>query len=305
MKKSIFMIIIIIVALAAAFVLVLRFFAGQSAEKVPKKTVLGSVLPEGEMPEDKTSGIEQQMSAFSIDGRSAKGANQWRLEGASAEIIGEEIHLYELKAVVYGEEGVVNITSDRGVFIKDKGEVELMGDVVAVSDDGLCLTTERARWSQTTKIISTDDFVTIKRETMTAMGTGGMADSDGQKATLKEDVTVIIEPDMKVTCDGSLDVSYNENKAVFHDNVKVIDKDGDLFADKLTVNFNTETRKMSEVVAEGNVKIKKGNSYTMSDKAIYSDTTASARLIGKPRVIIDLEELDELDSLGEEEKKLI
>jgi lipopolysaccharide export system protein LptA len=87
------------------------------------------------------------------------------------------------------------------------------------------------------------------------------------------------------------------NIAVFHDNVIVEDKEGKLLADKLTVNFDPDTKRISEVIAEGNVKVKKGNSYTLSEKAIYTESTKSAKLLGHPRIIIDPEEVQHLDSL--------
>ena len=250
--------------------------------------------------------LEQKVLSFTIDGRSPKGVKQWQLCGTSAEIMESEIHLDELQAVAYGEDVTINLTSDKGVYRKDAGEVELIGNVRVVSDDGLILTTDKAKWSQGTKEISTDTVVNIRKDGMIAIGTGGMANSEDKKARLDKDVTVIMEPNTKVESSGSLNVDYGENTAVFMDNVKVEDKDGHLFADKLTVNFSPETQKITEVIAEGNVKVKKGNSYTLSDKAIYTESTKSAKLLGRPRVIIDSGELSELNDLTEiapEEKK--
>ncbi|MEA3489729.1 MAG: LPS export ABC transporter periplasmic protein LptC [Candidatus Omnitrophota bacterium] len=243
-------------------------------------------------------GLEQKIMSFTIDGRSSKGVKQWHLEGDAAEIIKDDIHLDNLVAVVYGEEATVNLTSDRGIYRKGKGEVELVGNVEAVSDSGFYLTTEKAKWSQETKEISTYEAVYVKDEGMTAVGKGGKANSDEKTAVLNKDVSVRIEPDTKVDCSGSLHIDYNRNIAIFHEDVVVEDKDGKLFADKLTVEFDPETRKLARVTAEGNVKVKRGNSYTISEKAIYTESTKSAQLLGKPRVIIDPAELTEFDNLG-------
>jgi len=136
---------------------------------------------------------------------------------------------------------------------------------------------------------------------MVARGKGGMANSDERTAFLKEDVTVTIEPDTRVDCAGSLEVRYNDNIAIFMDDVKVKDKDGNLFADKLTVEFDPDTKKLAKVIAEGNVKVKRGKSYTISEKAVYTESTKSARLEGRPRIIIDPTELSKLESFGKEE----
>ena len=242
--------------------------------------------------------LEQKVLSFTIDGRSPKGAKQWHLEGNSAEIREEDIYLNDLKAVVYGDNVTANLTSDSGIYRREKGEVELIGNVKVFADDGFVLTTERAKWSQMTREIFTDSVVHIKREGMSAVGKGGMANSDEKTAMLREDVIVIMEPDTKVNCDGSMEINYNDNVAVFHENVRVEDKDGELFADKLTVDLDPETQKLTRVTAEGNVKVKRGKTYTISEKAIYTDSTKSARLLGRPRVVIDPMELAELEKRG-------
>ncbi len=241
-------------------------------------------------------GVGQRVLSFTIDGSSSKGVKRWRLAGRSAEMKGGEIHLIDLEAVAYGEDAVVNLTCDAGIYRKDKGEVELIGNVEVVSDDGSILKTDRARWSQVTKEISTDAVVSITREGMSAVGKGGMANSEARTAMLKENVMVVMEPHTKVNCDGPLEVDYNGNVAVFYGNVRVVDSGGRLFADKLTAEFNPETRKLAQVTAEGNVRIKRDKSYTISDKAVYTDTTKSARLSGNPRVVIDPEEVEGLST---------
>lgn len=241
--------------------------------------------------------IEQNVTSFSIAGRSPKGVRQWQLDGDSARISGDEIFLDNLRAIAYGEQATVNLTSDSGIYRKGIGEVELTGNVKVISGTEFSLVTESARWSQNTKEIHTEDIVHISREGMTARGSGGSASSEENWARLERDVEVKIEPDTTVISSGPLDVRYDDNVAVFRDNVRVEDKDGRLFADILTVEFDPEDRKISRVVAEGNVKVKKGNSYTLSEKAIYTDTTKSAQLLGRPRIIIDPEELGELDEM--------
>lgn len=241
--------------------------------------------------------IEQKMLTFTIDGRSTKGVKQWHLEGKSAEILGDEIHLNDLKAAAFGDV-TVHLTSDKGVYRKDKGIVELIGNVVVKGDDGTVLRTQSASWSQTTKDIYTDDEIKIERPGMTARGKGGSANSDERRARLKKNIIVAMDPHTTVTCDGPLEVTYEDNQAIFYKNVEVVDKDGKMFADKLTVNFDRDSKKLAEVIAEGHVKVKRGKSYTLSEKAIYTDGTKSAQLLGRPQVIIDPTEIDDLNTLN-------
>jgi len=242
--------------------------------------------------EDADDAIKQQVYTFSIDGKTPKGAKQWHLEGKSAEMVGDDIHLKDLVAVAYGEEYTINLVSDKGIYNKAKGEVELIGDVVVTSDDGGVLKTDRAKWNQVSKEVYTDSIVNIERDGISAVGTGGRANSKEKSAVLLSEVTVNLEPDTLVECDGSLEAGFDDNKAVFSDNVRVTDKDGRMFADTLTVHFDPDSHKISQVIAEGNVKVLKGKSYTLAEKATYTDGTRSVKFVGKPRVVIAPEELD-------------
>lgn len=288
--KRIIWISLLIVAIVAGGVLWVR-----SSQQEKKKAEVGVQTPE----------LAQEVSTFSIDGRSPKGVRQWHLDGKSAEIIGDDIHLNDLKAIAYGDDSTVNLSSKSGIYRKEKGEVELVGDVYVVSDEGFTLRTEKAQWSQNTKEISTEEVVHITSEGMKAVGTGGMANSDEKRARLDKDVTVTIEPNTIVNCDGALEVYYNDNMATFYDNVRVKDKDGNLFADRLTVEFDPESKELDRVVAEGNVKVKKGKSYTVSEMAIYTDSTKSAQLLGKPRIIIDPDEIADLENISKTTSALI
>ena len=291
MKKSIIWIVAVIAVIIAVFS---HYYRYGWNPKGGTNAAMGKT--------DGTAALEQKVTSFSIDGRSPKGVKQWHLDGKSAVIKDDQIHLNDLTAVAYGDDTTINLRSDKGIYKRDKGAVELIGNVEVVSDDGLLLTTERAIWSQVTREISTDTLVNIKQDGMIAEGTGGMANAEGKTAMLKKDITVDMEPATTVKCKGPLEVDYNGNIAIFYDTVMVEDKDGRLFADKLIVNFDPETQKIAQVLAEGNVKVKRGNSYTISDKAIYTESTKSAQLLGRPRVIIDPGELGELDAFGMSEK---
>ncbi|MBU0571488.1 MAG: LPS export ABC transporter periplasmic protein LptC [Candidatus Omnitrophica bacterium] len=239
-----------------------------------------------------SAGLKQKVLVFSIDGRTSKGVKQWHLEGKAAELVDNKIYLEDLNGAAFGEEFTINLLSDKGVYCRDRSEVELIGNVKVTADDGTVLITDQAVWSQSTKDIFTDAPVRIEREDMVATGTGGRANSEKRIAMLFSDVTVEMKPATLVKCDGSLEAGFNENKAVFLENVRVTDKDGELIADKLTVHIDPETRKISEVIAEGNVKLLKGNSYTLCEKTTYTDGTGSVKFFGRPRVVIAPEELE-------------
>ena len=236
--------------------------------------------------------LSQKIYQFTMDGRTAKGVKQWHLEGKAAEIMGSNINLDNLDAIAYSDKYTVKISSDSGIFHRDKSEVELIGNVKVTSDEnGAVLTTDRAVWSQTTREVVTDSIVNIVQQDMHMTGKGAKANAFDKTAKFLSDVTVDLEPSTRITCDGSLDVSFDDNKAIFHKNVRVVDKDGIINSDKMTVFTDPLTRKVAQVIAEGNVKVVKGNSYSICERATYTDGTRSVQLLGRPRIVIAPEEL--------------
>jgi LPS export ABC transporter protein LptC len=284
MRKAVFFIAgFVLVAWAAMYV----YRAMKDSSEVEARRVAGSA-------ED----LKQKVLTFSIDGRTGKGVKQWHLEGNAAEIINEEVHMENLNAVVYGEGFTATLLSDKGNYKKDKGEVELIGNVKVTSEDGGLLMTDHAIWSQNTKEIRTESVVRIERQGMIAIGKGALANSEESWAKLLKDVSVQMEPATMIKCAGALEVRGKENKAVFNEKVHVTDKDGELFADKMTVLIDPKSRKISQVIAEGNVKLVRGKSYTLCEKATYTDGTKSVQFLGRPKIIIAPEEIQASGAMG-------
>jgi len=93
----------------------------------------------------------------------------------------------------------------------------------------------------------------------------------------KKNVTVVVQnPDDKeagpttITCDGPLVVDYDKNIAHFKDNVIARDNRGKLSANTMDVYYNRVSRRVSKIVAAGDVVIENpdGNQ-TFSDSVIY------------------------------------
>lgn len=241
--------------------------------------------------------LRQEISEFSIYGRNPRDDGIWQLEGSYAVIFENEVHLKGLSAKLISDEGTVDVFSDEGFFCRVKNEVELVGDVLVRTHDGATLKTDRARWSQVEQKIFTDSRVRIGRADLTATGLGAEADARNQIAQLNSEVVVMMEPGTRISCSGPLKVFGEEDRAELYDNVIVDDEEGRLIADMLTVYFDRDTQKLSKAVAEGNVKVKRGKSYTLSDKAVYTESTGSAKLKGGARVIIDPEQVEEFDEM--------
>jgi len=89
-----------------------------------------------------------------------------------------------------------------------------------------------------------------------------------------------------VTCDGPLEVQYENGMAIFHDNVHVNQNESELFADMAYVYFDAKTRSLTKVVAEGNVKVVRGKDVSYADKATYFADGKRVVLEGRPRLVI-------------------
>ena len=204
-------------------------------------------------------GLQQKVLAFNLEGMSDNGQKKWDVTGKSAETLSKtQMKLNDIVAKSYGNESEATITAKDGIYDKTKNNITLTNDVKAtiVSGNGLA-----------------GDMALIPQ----AATAGQAASSAGGKG--KKTKTTIV-------CDGEVEFNYEKNQAYFSNNVKVSSDDGDIDADKITVNLDSNTRQIKEIIAEGNVKIKQGENITYSDKAIYSGSDRRIVLVGKPKLVI-------------------
>jgi OstA-like protein. len=93
------------------------------------------------------------------------------------------------------------------------------------------------------------------------------------------------KPNTVITCDGEVQFDYEKNKAYFFKNVRVVSEDWTIDSDKIMINFDPNTRSLTGIVADGNVKIARGDNTTYSERACYSEADKKMTLSGKPRFI--------------------
>lgn len=204
---------------------------------------------------------KHKIMAFDLEGLSDSGAKKWGVTGKSAEAVSEnKVKLNDIVAKAYGNEAEATITAKDGVYNKTKNNVVLENDVVATIESNKSFA---------------DDFVGIQDGAADKAAKDPVPGSENQKKTK----TVI-------TCDGEVEFNYENNQAYFSKNVKVKSEDGDIDADKITVNLDPDTRQVKEIVAEGNVKIMQGENITYSDKATYIESQRKILLTGRPKLVI-------------------
>jgi hypothetical protein len=204
--------------------------------------------------------VQHKVMSFDLEGLNGKGAKNWDVKGDSAESISEtQIKLNNIKAKAYGEDSEAVITASDGIYDKTKNNIRLQNDVKAVIES----TRDGAK--------EAFDFpVSMPGQPKAKKGAGNAS---------KKTKTVI-------TCDADVLFDYQNNKVYFNKNVKVVGEDGSIDADRITINLNPVTRKIEEIIAEGNVKMVRGENVTYSERAIYMESDKRVALTGQPKLVI-------------------
>ncbi|MFA5038264.1 MAG: LPS export ABC transporter periplasmic protein LptC [Candidatus Omnitrophota bacterium] len=253
----------------------------------------------------------QQMQDFNIAGYDAKGDKTWEVEGASMDMMGDDVKIADITARLFGQEPdgqSMVLTADHGRFDKTSGKVRLEDNVRAVTESGAEMTTSVLDWSQTDRLISTEEKVNITRDNMEAVGTGLEAKPDLKVAKLEKDVTLTLPQQqpasaaaeekslgpgkMVITCDGPMELDYEEQFATFEKNVHV-DSEGDqgqMVSDKMTVYFDKASKQIGKIVAEGNVKITRDGNTSHSETAVFMAKDRKMVLTGRPQLVMYMEE---------------
>jgi len=207
------------------------------------------------------SSVQQKVLSFNLEGLTQKGAKSWEVKGETAEAISENrIRLDNIIAKAYGEEAEATITADEGVYDKSRNNVTLEKNVKATIENSAGFSGEYANF------------------------TNPIAPSHGKPR--KNTPTAQKKGKIIITCDAEVQFDYGKNQAYFNKNVKVKSEDGDIDADRITMNLDPATKKIRDIVAEGNVKITRGDNVTYSDNATYVEAEKKIVLTGNPRLII-------------------
>ena len=221
--------------------------------------------------------VSHKVLSFNLEGLNEKGAKKWDVTGESAEAVTEtEIKLNNIVAKAYGEDGEATITGKKGVYDKTKNNIRLEEDVKATIDN-------------TESFAS--DFMNVPSDTAVTAADKKMEPDKPAAKTGKKKTTVI-------TCDGDVQFDYEKNQASFSRNVKVASEDGNIDADKITVYLHPSTRKLHSIVAEGNVKMTRGENVAYGEKATYDESEKKTTLSGQPKLVIERDEADMAGLIG-------
>jgi len=199
--------------------------------------------------------IKQKVYSFKVEGFSKDKKIQWGLEGESATIVLNKVNINNLKAVYRGDDITLTLFADKAVYDKDTQDVELKDNIIGETSDGGKFVTDYARYDAKKEEILTDSYVTVSRENIICKGKGLVTKPRLKQVVFQEEIEVDIAPDKKIFCSGPFELDHKKSMAIFNNNVKIIDKDSETFADKLTVYLNPETNQVDRIITEGNVRV--------------------------------------------------
>ena len=246
----------LIIGVVITAVVIYAFSCGKKEAPKPKDAQKAQTSGSG----NASDSVKQKVLSFNLEGLSDKGEKKWDVKGESAEAVSAtQIKLDNIVAKSYGEDSQATIVADKGIYDKSKNNVMLEQNVKATIEN----MQEFA-----------GNFSTIP---------GSQASSATAKETNQEKSK---KTKTVITCDGDVLFDYENNHAYFTKNVKVVNDEGSIDSDKITVNLDPVTKKIKDIVADGNVKITRGEDITYSEKATYIDSDKRVILTGKPKIVI-------------------
>ena len=135
----------------------------------------------------------------------------------------------------------------------------------------------------------------MTHENTVIKGRGAVGRLSDNFIQLNHDIEMLINKSTLLTCKGPLKIFFKENRMVFYRKVKIVDNRGVLTANRMDVFFDPDQKKVSKIIALGDVTIERGTDTTHSRRAIYTLANGSLRLEGNPQVTLHKESQKILD----------
>ncbi|HVQ29524.1 MAG TPA: LPS export ABC transporter periplasmic protein LptC [Vicinamibacteria bacterium] len=178
-------------------------------------------------------------------------------EGAETRFQGVDV---EVHYVERGEPGKAHITADECRYSSETERAVFQGSVHVVTADGFELDSESLIYRGDKGLVKTADPIRFKRGTVSGTSTGMDYREAGGEVELPADVFVRIEDDTgkgPATEIRSARANVGRDRALlrFEDDVRVVQGDDSLKAEKLTVNLNAELTAAYRAVATGDVEL--------------------------------------------------
>src|SRR6266436_1862353 len=133
-----------------------------------------------------SSQADQALKEVHLQEDSKNGGYRWSLDAERAESLPDsgKTSLWKVTIGVQDTDRAWQVTSEEGDLVKDTKDVELRGNVVLISSEGLRVETTVLRWNNAEGRAWTDQPVTIYKG-------GGMVKGTGLEARPSEEITLV------------------------------------------------------------------------------------------------------------------
>ena len=242
---------------------------------------------------------DQQMSGFTLTGYEADGRKKWILKGDEASVDRNIVTVHHPDGIGYDLERTSYLTATLAQVNQDNHYVRLEHDVTIHTSDGLWFATPLLYWIPDKGEAVTDEAVRIETNHMLLRGRGLRGRSQLKHATILSDIEMVLNPTsgeektrpigskhVTITCDGPLTFDYENNVAIFEQNVHVKDASGDLYSDKLIAYLDGQSHTIRYAEAIGSVRIQQQGNTAYSDRAVYEPAIGKITLVGRPSLLI-------------------
>jgi KDO2-lipid IV(A) lauroyltransferase len=238
---------------------------------------------------------DQQLDGFALTGYGNDGSKRWELQGTEASLEGDIVTIQKPNGIGYETDRRAYLTAKQALVHQSSRNVSLREDVTIHTSDGVWFTTPTLEWIPDIERAQTDDPVRIETDHMLIRGRGFDGMAHLKQARVLRDVEVLLNPSdedrpglepkqVTITCSGHLDYEYGKGLVTFHDNVHVIDANGELFSDLMVAYLNSDGRTIRYAEATGNVRIVQQGHHALSDRAVYEPAKGKITLVGKPKL---------------------
>ena len=262
---------------------ILAFLVGGCSSNVENKKAESSV-------KDLTENVTQQVESFTLSSVGDDGQSNWELEGESADIVEDKINLKNVNIKSRSKDASLTMKAKQGVIKKSEDKGIFKEDVVLAYDDGTTLSTDEIDWSFKKQTAKAAGPVFVKSGQMQTQADGALLKKEMNQIQLNKNILMKTGSGTTIKCSGPLVLDYKKNVAFFNKDVRIENPKGIMTSDKMVVFFDPQKKKVSRVQATGGVKLLRGNSVSMSEKAVYFAEDGRAILTGNPVVFVDQEE---------------
>lgn len=245
-----------------------------------------------------TQPAEQEISGLTMTGYNDDGSKSWELVGEDATVENSIVKVRKPDAIGFGEDGrTAFLTAEYAHINQGNRQVWLENAVTIHTNDGLWLTSPYMHWFPDKEMIATDRSVRLETDHMLLRGRGGKAQTELKHVSMLTDIEMVLNPtendsdggprQVFIVCDGPLEFDYENNIAVFHNNVHVTDINGEIFGDKLVAYMNTTSNTIKYAEITGNVRIVRDFNVAHSQRAVYEPDNGKITLVGRPTLTLN------------------